>query len=381
MVCCRKITNFSVNFANFVSENLPLFMQQTINRENNFDLIRLIAAVQVMFWHGADHFGLFPTLWDYLLPLHHIPGVPIFFTISGFLISHSVLSHRGNWWRYAKNRALRIYPALLNCLLITIGLLLIFGVISLQTLSSKEVTLWMAAQVSFFQYYTADSLRNWGTGTPNGSLWSIAVELQFYVFLPLFLRGFLIKIKKRWIQNLILFGLFLVAISFSYGLENQWIITKNSLFHKLLGNSVFHYLRFFFIGIAIYINFDFLRKLLEGKAIIWLVIYGFYGYFVNYDWKLYESVYSLTFFGILGTILLSFLTISMAFTVPKLSNRILGKNDISYGTYIYHMLVFNTVYSIYKTPTVPEYIFLNCIVLFIAWLSWKLIEKPALAFK
>ena len=57
-----------------------------ISRENNFDLIRLLAAFQVLIWHGSVHFELSETLYDILVVIYHFPGVPIFFTISGFFI-------------------------------------------------------------------------------------------------------------------------------------------------------------------------------------------------------------------------------------------------------------------------------------------------------
>ena len=62
----------------------------TISRNNNFDLIRLFAAFQVVFWHGSVHFDITEALFGFLSVLYHFPGVPIFFTISGFLISHSL---------------------------------------------------------------------------------------------------------------------------------------------------------------------------------------------------------------------------------------------------------------------------------------------------
>ena len=61
-----------------------------IDRNNNFDLIRLLAALQVLFWHGAVHLGIMPRFGIFKEILFQLPGVPIFFTISGFLISYSL---------------------------------------------------------------------------------------------------------------------------------------------------------------------------------------------------------------------------------------------------------------------------------------------------
>jgi peptidoglycan/LPS O-acetylase OafA/YrhL len=40
------------------------------------------------------------------------------------------------------------------------------------------------AQLSIVQFYNPDFLRGYGVGVLNGSLWTISVELQFYVMLP-----------------------------------------------------------------------------------------------------------------------------------------------------------------------------------------------------
>ena len=59
-------------------------------RDNNFDLVRLFAAFQVALNHSIKHLkvgdGVFVAVND-LLKL--FPGVPIFFFVSGFLISRS----------------------------------------------------------------------------------------------------------------------------------------------------------------------------------------------------------------------------------------------------------------------------------------------------
>lgn len=56
-------------------------------RQNNFDLLRLVAATQVALLHGMDHLGVPHNPVTQVLAW--LPGVPAFFFISGFLISAS----------------------------------------------------------------------------------------------------------------------------------------------------------------------------------------------------------------------------------------------------------------------------------------------------
>lgn len=54
-------------------------MQQTISTENNFDLLRLFAAIQVALIHMGEHLKI-----DFfaLNGLKIFPGVPIFFLLA-----------------------------------------------------------------------------------------------------------------------------------------------------------------------------------------------------------------------------------------------------------------------------------------------------------
>src|SRR5689334_19790981 len=94
-------------------------------KPNNFDLLRILAATQVLVVHSARHLGLAKPPWWWLLEA--FPGVPIFFAISGFLIAASY--ERSSTLRnYARNRFLRICPGLWCCVLATIPVAMFFGV-------------------------------------------------------------------------------------------------------------------------------------------------------------------------------------------------------------------------------------------------------------
>ena len=91
------------------------------NRDNNFTLIRFIAASLVLFSHSfALSVGTASAE-----PLHtslHITfgqiAVDVFFLTSGFLVTASLLA-RGSIKTFAKARCLRIYPGLIVAVLLT----------------------------------------------------------------------------------------------------------------------------------------------------------------------------------------------------------------------------------------------------------------------
>ena len=150
----------------------------TTKNINNLDLIRLLAAFQVVFWHSVEHLNINSALKSWI---GIFPGVPIFFVISGFLIVSSY-QKSPSCFEYIRNRFLRIYPGLWLCFLITLLIVMVFGFFTAANL--KQIILWSLCQLSFFQFYNPEFLRGFGVGVINGSLWTITVELQFYVIAP-----------------------------------------------------------------------------------------------------------------------------------------------------------------------------------------------------
>ena len=83
----------------------------SFNNHNNFDLVRLFAALQVAICHSAGHFGYQNFA---ITLLGYFPGVPIFFFVSGFLIYSSYEKSKENQkplFNFYQKRFLRLYPA------------------------------------------------------------------------------------------------------------------------------------------------------------------------------------------------------------------------------------------------------------------------------
>jgi peptidoglycan/LPS O-acetylase OafA/YrhL len=354
-------------------------LENIISRENNFNIIRLLAALQVVFTHTLLHLEIRGNWLEYIGEkfIFYFPGVPIFFTVSGFLIYWSFENSNSNLKKYFINRFLRLYPALWVCLILLVALLIYdFPGDKLAFARSNALLIWLGLQASFFQFYTPDLLRFWGVHTPNGSLWTIVVEIQFYLIVP-FLYFIINKFRQK-IDYLpaILFTIF-ITLNLFVGSLNQ----DNTLV-KIATVSVFPYLFYFYFGVIAYKYWNKLKFLFEGQFLLWFTLYVSYivvfGNILGYSLK---SYFIQNVFNLVTSLLLASLTLSAAFTKNSLSEKILRGNDISYGLYIYHMLVVNFFVQRYWVADNYYFFLVFLIVIILAWLSWRVIERKALMRK
>jgi len=58
------------------------------------------------------------------------------------------------------------------------------GALTTSLISTPTFYGWIIGQLTVGQFYNPDALRHFGVGVLNGSLWTIPVELQFYVTYP-----------------------------------------------------------------------------------------------------------------------------------------------------------------------------------------------------
>jgi len=338
-------------------------------RINNFDLIRIFAALQVVYHHCVSHFDIreesILLSWTSLFP-----GVPIFFVVSGFLISAS-FERNNNLKLYFYNRFIRIYPALWACFILSV-----FSVVIFYNLDSDvgNILSWSIAQLTIGQFYNPDFLRGYGVGVLNGSLWTIPVELQFYLLLPFI---YLVLNYFKW-NKVIIFslGLAFILINQLY-FYMSYFQGEQTIVYKLFGVTIFPYLYMFAIGIIIQRNMNSLKKYLVNKAHFLLVIYLISLYVSNLLSLSYEG----NFINPMSAILLGMLVISVAYSYTDKLSGITKGYDISYGVYIYHMVFVNVFVEHSNFSAYYNLFFTFSLTLLTATLSWIYIEKPCLKTK
>jgi peptidoglycan/LPS O-acetylase OafA/YrhL len=332
-------------------------------RQNNFDLIRLFAALQVVFLHGFGHLAV-PNR-SIVVFLNYFSGVPIFFVISGFLISMS-WERAPSLRQYAWNRALRLYPGMWLCLLLSIVLFLACGT---RPDSLRHFGIWLLAQTTVIQFYNPDFLRGFGSGVLNGSLWTIPVEIQFYGLLPL-----LALAAKR--RDSVWLGFWAAAAALLI-LSAAATPRLPPLPVKLLGVSLIPWLFYFLTGCLGRRLYERRPALFEGKFPLWAAAYA--------AWIAIEIFWDIPGrngrdLNVPTIILLAMLAISGAFSKPALASALLRGNDISYGVYLYHIPIINLL--LFRRMTgAPAFLVLLAAVIAAAAVSWRLIERPALALK
>lgn len=357
------------------------------HRSNNFDLIRLVAALQVVVTHAIGHTGLREKLPEWQRQIFDLmvwlPGVPVFFVISGFLISRSYERSKGDLAGYFWNRSLRIFPALWVCLGVTLVLLGAFGFLPVSFLKSGTFIGWLLGQASFIQFFNPEQFRGFGIGVANGALWTISVELQYYIFIPiLYATIFRGSLGRRWaaVSLVLLFSLSYAAYAvMDVKLNGAGGFTGAPIAFKLLFNTLVPYLWMFMVGIMIHRNFDRLRGWLEGRVLIYLGAYAVMAALMQ--WLILQ--HSLPYYVCLlpARVLLGLATIAAAYSAKSLSGKLLRGTDISYGIYIYHLLVINFFVEkgwLHSLSDVPGVIGTAVI---LALLSWHLVEKTALSRK
>jgi peptidoglycan/LPS O-acetylase OafA/YrhL len=342
-------------------------------KENSLDAIRLLAASEVAIEHTLEF--MLDERPDNLLfeILELFPGVPIFFFISGYLISKAYERSPNNL-EYAKNRILRLYPALIVCIAVNIMMVGATGYFSISEASNSDIALLFFGKTTFFQFYNPDFMRAFGDGVLNGSLWTICIELQFYILTPLLYKasGNNREIKKIFLISLI--PIFLVANRSLYLLAPEF---NDEVWWKLYRVSFAPWFYMFLTGILFQRNFDYISSFIEKIPFVpMLLLYIGVALVLNrHGFQVGNEISPLLF------VILIPVVFRAAYFLPNKINSLMQGNDISYGVYIWHMPIVNQMLYLGYSGHIWQSLLALTLSVFVAVLSWRYIEKPALKKK
>lgn len=345
------------------------------------DAVRGLAILMVLFYHafywGMDLSGL-PPVQRYLLEAMHAGklGVNLFFVLSGFLITGLLLKARGEPDYYRKfyiRRALRIFPAYF----ITLAVLAITGT------SLKFIGLSLL--------YLSNLTPLFGMAIAYPVLWSLAVEEHFYLLWPMAVR----KLSSRGIlagsAAIVVLSPLLRWASYVFEAPKGWVsfhifdYTWNSADGLACGALLAVCLREFAPSRKTF------GRVVAGLFVIGLVMMplGVKSKQTGLGAALLVVPWHILFVAIIGAGLLAGSRPGRAMRWRVL--EFFG--EISYGLYLYHLLVFWGVEWLLNNGVIPRWKvdllqglsvrFLICggIAVGIAWVSRRYVEEPFLRLK
>ncbi len=368
----RKASAGSKIVASATSTRSPIgqvawFADMLTPDKNSFGVLRLAMALLVLVSHAVflttGKVSMEPLYaWTgYTLGQH---GVQVFFILSGVLVAQSLFLSR-SVADYTLARALRIFPALAVCVLLTAMAL---GPL----LSELPAAIYLRDQ--WTASYIVKTLSLW-TGSAelpglfqnnivpravNTSVWTLKYEALCYGLFALV--GLVLLHMKAWRQAAMIaaFAWLMFALAVPSGISAAQ--GPRSMLHVL------HYFTIFFgTGVLAYAARQWIpvhaAVLLPLGALFWMAIDTRFAVPAMALFLGYASIWLATFrFGPLR-----------AFT---------NGNDYSYAAYLYHYPVAQAILHFAPNMHVVPLIGLTAgIVLPLAFLSWEMVERPALALR
>ncbi len=334
------------------------------------DGLRFIAITSVIFYHAKlSFFGK-----NDLFSGGYI-GVDIFFVLSGFLITKSILNEIKNrnyfdFLNFYERRVRRILPMLITILLVS--LFMGWRILTLNDLVEFGRS-GVSALFFFSNYFFHNITTQYGAESsllkPLLNTWSLAIEVQFYLIYPIIFLVFYKFFKNN--TQIIIFSTLLLSLQFA-----EILLVNDPAFNYFHSFSRFWEFAFgslvaYSPHFIVYKKRNFLFNLLPLLGLC-LITYSI----IFFDGKT-EHPGLITIIPILGTYLL------IAFSSKdEFIGKILGFKPfvwigkISYSGYLWHYPLF-AFYRIHNpNPSNESKIFLIIISLIVSLISYLLIEKP-----
>jgi len=332
-------------------------------RLNNFDLTRLLLAILVVFEH-AYLVGLQPLRTSFLgIPIDAHIAVQGFFVVSGYLIFQS-WERSSDWREYFVKRVRRIYPAYFT-VVVAMAVIGVFftsrDVVGYFT--SIEWVRYLISNLAFLNFLQPTLPGVFADRVDpliNGPLWTIKVEVMFYLIVPL-----IAMLARRYRVIWVMAVLYVVSFIWAYSFYHLYVTGGRGAYLKL-SYQLPGQLSFFLGGGVLFYYFEIFKRHahLFGTAAALILLAHF-----NFGSVALALLYPAA---------LSIVVIYLAECAPYLGN--FGRfGDLSYGLYILHFPVLQMVAAsgLIANPKLAYAV--GCLAaVVLAYLSWHLIEKPAL---
>lgn len=326
---------------------------------DNYLPLRHLAALMVIYGHSYALTEQVPGQSDIVAKL--MPGfyagnlaVYLFFAISGYLVTSSLLRHPG-LWRYVRNRVLRVYPAYFVCLLVCVFAIgFAFTALPAAEYLGAEGT-WRYLLRNLQPITLAWHLPGVFENNPypkvvNGTLWSLGLEVRWYFYLGLLAA--LTAVRRRW-----LFTAIALAVV-GYGGWEWWIGKPDVNEYRALSQTY----------------------LIAALCAQWR------DRIPVSHWTMAACAFAAVLahstpgFGPVAVLTAIYFTFWAAYRLPTM--RWPGGQDYSYGLFLYGFPVQQSLMALLPALMPLQLLALSAAgAMALAALSWHLVERPALRFK
>ena len=313
-------------------------------------------------------------------------GVIIFFALSGYLFTSSLLSKDFSCFGVIKKRISKIYPALLTVILVSTIVLVImnrgleekyknsafFSIIGLNNIYQ------IISGISYFDSYNII--------LPLTHIWALSFQIQMYIFFPFLLKGLKkLKLKDEFI-GIIFFGISILS-AFLMGYKYYKGADISRIYY---GTDTRAFT--FFVGAAVAMFYN-KKEISEESEKIKVLLAGMAGIFVSIIFALtidYKNPVS--YYGLLYLISVLVTFSAVLFTKLKLKNlknpllsgmtnvlSLLGRREYHYYLWQYPLMIFmREIFKWSKVGFLSQFILEILILIIISEISYFVFEKKNL---
>jgi peptidoglycan/LPS O-acetylase OafA/YrhL len=318
------------------------------NTFSNFTPLRLLLAVMVVLGHFQMIAGVTSPPWPFS---YAAVSVDCFFVVSGYLISSSI-DRDPNLIRFYIRRLFRIYPLYIVVIAAQAAILLVLTPPA-APVSAVMVLRYIIANATFANFLQPDLgngiLANLPVKTLNPSMWTLKIEIGFYLIMPL------IWMATRRLGWSLLVVLFVSSAAYQLMMKHAGY---PELARQLPGQ-----LQFFVLGIALY--------RLQGRP----ALSPRFACAAALGVGCAITAMHHTTLPVIYPLLIAALVALVALKAPTLSME----TDMSYGVYLIHgpIIQLSLLLGLYRQDLIGLVVTL-AVVFALAWSAERIIEAPGI---
>ena len=326
---------------------------------NRFDFLRLLFALGVFAYHAVVLSSV-----DVAGHAEGVLGAIAEVSVQGFFVISGALVF-GSWQRsqsvadYAGKRVRRLLPAYL--VVITVPAIVALSIASFEPGILKQVATYFGANAVFLNFLspTLPGLFEGQRFTEvNGSLWTLKIEVMFYLVLPA-IAWVWQRLGKAWWVLFVL--LYVGALA--------WQVVVSAWDHRHaaeLARQLPGQMAFFASGMALWQCRDWARRHVRELGLI-----GVMGVALGLLWPVADFLRAASLAAL----------VAWAAFAPGPALRAARWGDVSYGVYITHFPVLQALVALGVFASIGfalGLVLATALVFFCSYVLWFAVEKPAL---